>query len=82
MCMALIQIWIGRIRIGMPWMPMPIWIQQNDADPTRFGSGSSAQERTLVKFPHSAYFLCFLHIYSTEPVFVNVYGAQEPIPRN
>jgi hypothetical protein len=27
-----------KIRIGMPWMPIPIRIRQNDADPTRSGS--------------------------------------------
>jgi hypothetical protein len=26
------------IRIGMPWMPIPFLIRQNDADPTRSGS--------------------------------------------
>jgi hypothetical protein len=31
-------IWIGLIRIGMPWMQIPIQIRQNDADPTRSGS--------------------------------------------
>jgi hypothetical protein len=37
MCLALIPIWIGRICIGMPWMPFPIRIRQNDADPSRSG---------------------------------------------
>jgi hypothetical protein len=26
---------------GMAWMPIPIRVRQNDADPTRFGSGST-----------------------------------------
>jgi hypothetical protein len=40
------------IRIGMPWMPIPIrvWIWQNDADPTRSSSGSwsTTLQKTLV----------------------------------
>jgi hypothetical protein len=33
MCLELIPIRIGRIGNGKPWMPMPIPIRQNDADP-------------------------------------------------
>ncbi len=36
-CLELLLIRIGRIRIGMPWMPIPI--RQNEADPTWFLSG-------------------------------------------
>ncbi len=38
MCLELIPIRIGRIRIGIPWMPILIWIRQIDADTTRSGS--------------------------------------------
>jgi hypothetical protein len=35
MCLELKPIRIGQIRIGMPYMPIPIPIRQNYADPTR-----------------------------------------------
>jgi hypothetical protein len=41
-CLELIPVRISRVRIGMPWMPIPILIRQNDADPTRSGSGSTS----------------------------------------
>jgi hypothetical protein len=34
---------------GMPWMPIRIWIRQNDSDPTRFGSGSTTLESVSPK---------------------------------
>ncbi len=36
-CLELIPIRIGRIRIGKPWITIPIRIRQNDADPSRSG---------------------------------------------
>jgi hypothetical protein len=38
----LIPVRIDRIWIGMPRMPIPIRIRQNDADATRSGSGYTA----------------------------------------
>jgi hypothetical protein len=46
-CLELIPNRFGLIRIGMPWMSIPIRIQirQNDADPTRSRSGSTTLEK-------------------------------------
>jgi hypothetical protein len=40
MCLEFMAVRIGRIRIRMPWMPIPIQIWQNDADPTLCGSAT------------------------------------------
>jgi hypothetical protein len=37
-CLELIQVRTGRLRIAMSWMPIPIGTLQNDAYPTRSGS--------------------------------------------
>jgi hypothetical protein len=39
--LELIPIRIGRIRIGMPWMPIPSRIWKNNADPIPSLSGST-----------------------------------------
>jgi hypothetical protein len=38
MCLDLLPIRIGRIRIGKPLMPIPHRIQQNFAEPTQSGT--------------------------------------------
>jgi hypothetical protein len=44
-CLTMIPIRYGRIRIGMPWMSARI--QQNDADPTRSATGSESGSITM-----------------------------------
>jgi hypothetical protein len=52
MRLELILIWIGRIRIGMPWMRIRFRILQIDADATRSRSTtlSKIQQRKLRNF--------------------------------
>ncbi len=48
MCLDLLPIRIGRIRIGMPWMPIPDQFRQNFAEPTQ--SGTDLQYWKILKY--------------------------------
>jgi len=61
-CLELIPI-LGRIRIGMPWMPIPIRIRQNYVDPTRPVYGSTTLTSAIARTPHHILRCCMQQCY-------------------
>jgi hypothetical protein len=48
MCLELLSIRIGRIRVGIHWMPIPDQIRQNFAEPTQSGTNPPTLEDSLM----------------------------------